>query len=438
MAPRNTKAKADDLARGLKEAATTTKHKDIYYSTGCTGLDLVLGGKHGCMGFRGGVMVGIEATKGGGKSFLATETIASNFHAARRNGTEFAWEYIDKERRNRFDSEAMYGVKVADLANEPPETIEELDAHIGAWLKKADGPGIIVVDSLDAFSNAEVEDRAEKRIAAYESDKDLKDKGSYGMATQKFLSGEFFRTKMDDLARSGRTLITLHQMRANTEAGMFGKKEKHVGGYALDHWLDTMLSLKVVRKIVTGDKEKGTERHIGNVVMADTKFKSTSARPGRQFMYVLLFEYGIDNIGSNIDYLFDLRPWSGQNIGELSSAAKSIRLGGQEPTPANVKAWLGSDLLDEYQKHLKDSTGSKAFQPGEPLEQWLEGNYPEKHAEYMGAFNGKTYTREELILACEADSVMAKELEERVIAKWEAIESQAREVAIGGRKPKFA
>lgn len=433
---RSAKQKADELAKGLKDIHNVS-HVDKYYPTGCTGLDLVLGGNKGCMGFRAGVMIGIEATKGGGKSFLATETIATNAHAAKRNGTKFEWDYIDKERRNRFDAQTMYGMQVTDLSTQPPETIEELDAHIGLWLKKSDNPGICVVDSLDAFSNLEVEARADTRMKDYEANKDFKKEGTFGMATQKFLSGEFFRTKMDDLARSGKTIITLHQMRANTDAGMFGKKEKHVGGYALDHWLDTMLSLKVVRKIVTGDKALGTERHIGNVVMGDTKFKATCARPGRSFMFVLLFEYGIDNIGSNIDYLFDLRPWSGANIGELSSAANSIRWNGTEPTPSNIKKWLGDDLLDEYQAHLKDSTGSKAFQPGEPLEQWLDGFHPDKLEEYRKTFDSKTYTREELILACESDPAMNDQLIQRVIDKWEAIEDKAREVAIGGRKPKF-
>ena len=86
---------------------------------------------------------------------------------------------------------------------------------------------------------------------------------------------------------------------------------------------------------------------------------------------------------------------------------------------------------------MKATTGSKAFQPGEPLLNWLAEAYPEKANEFAKTFDSKTYTREELILACENDKDMGSELVARVIAKWEAIEAEAKEVAVGGRKPKF-
>ena len=51
----------------------------VYFTTGCTLLDLSIGGGAG-MGFRGGTLVNLVAVEGAGKTQLAAECIAHNFH----------------------------------------------------------------------------------------------------------------------------------------------------------------------------------------------------------------------------------------------------------------------------------------------------------------------------------------------------------------------
>ena len=433
MAPKKAERLKEQLLR--KDAPAS---EAVYFTTGCTLLDLSIGGGAG-MGFRGGTLVNLVAVEGAGKTQLAAECIAHNFH--KRKDKAFWHEYLDREHRFSFDTEGMWGVTVCDKAKECPDTIEEWDGHLGNLLEAHSTPGIVVTDSLDAFSTEETEARADQREGQVKRGDDIKQDGSYTISTgtPKFLS-ETLRIRMAQAAKSNSLILLLSQVRTKLGAMAFDpNKLQRNGGKALDHWCNDIIWLKVVRYITVGDKKSGTERKIGAVVKAWGQ-KSSSARPYREVFYSILFAYGIDNVGSNLDFLYNLRDYEGQNIGDLNKNAQAIRWdGGEEYTLAAAKRWLeanggeGLDLLGDYQAHLKDCTGSRTFQIGELLDKWLEGNHPELYAKFTANFYPATHDREALIAKIEADSDLEAELTRRVIAKWEAIEAAAMPV----RKPKF-
>lgn len=304
------KDKAAETRKRLMEGEPKSPSSSpVFFTTGCTLQDLVLGGGQG-MGYRAGTLVNVVAINQGGKSQGAAETVAHNYHRAKTDPllSGFWWNYIIRERRWSFDTKAAYGVEVASLENPYPHTIEEWDGFIGNLMDKAKGPGITVTDSLDAFSTEETEARAEERQKLVAAGKDVELDGSYTVKTgTPALLSETLRIRMDQAAKSNTLMLVLSQVRTKLDASKWDPdKLTRNGGKALDHWCNDVVWLKPLRKLYVGKEADGTERCVGIVGKLWTT-KSSTPRPYRECVYTLLFDYGLDNIGSNIDYLFSLR-----------------------------------------------------------------------------------------------------------------------------------
>jgi len=412
----------------------------VRFTTGCTLMDLVVGGGQG-MGWKGGTLINLVAIEGGGKTQLTAESIAHNYHA--KKGQGFWHRFIDREHRFSFDTERMFGMTVCDRSEWVPDTIEELDGVLTKLLTEAKNPGMIVVDSLDAFSTEETEVRAEKRMKQVDAGSDVKQDGSYTVTTgtPKFLS-ESLRITMADAARSQTAVILLSQVRAKLNAAQFDpNKLNRNGGKALDHWCDTIGWLKPLRFFGVGSEKDGTYRDTGCVVKFWTT-KSSTPRPFRECIYTILFDYGIDNIGSNLDFLFNLRdPKTGAlrdpnaaPTGAFKDVEREILIPwqeGAEKTRESVIAWLESIGRIQEARDTKKAEDGKATLSLAWLDEWIAKD-PEFQAAYVAQF--PSYTREQLIRAIEDDPEMGKELERRVVDKWNQIE----EAAASNRKGKFS
>lgn len=412
----------------------------VRFTTGCTLLDLNVGGGQG-MGWKGGTLINVVAVEGGGKTQLTAESIAHNFHEKRGQG--FWHKFIDREHRFSFDTDSMFGMTVCDRSEWVPDTIEELDGYLSKLLAQAKAPGMIVVDSLDAFSTEETEARADKRMEQVDAGEDIKQDGSYTVTTgtPKFLS-ESLRITMADAAKSQTAVILLSQVRTKLGAMQFdSNKFNRNGGKALDHWCDTILWLKPIHDLTVGSKDDGSFRKVGAVVKAWTT-KASTPRPYRECIYSILFDYGIDNIGSNVDFLFNLRdPKTGalrdpdsKKYGVAKDTTKEALISwreGAEKTPEAVTAWLQElGKLDEAKADRKAEAGH-ARMSLEWMDAWIAKD-PELHAAYVERF--PVYTRDQLIRAIEADKDMEAELVRRTVAKWEAVEA----MAASNRRSKFS
>ena len=411
----------------------------VYFTTGCTLQDIVLGGGLG-MGYRAGTLVNVVAINQGGKSQGAAECIAHNYHKSKKEGADaFWWDYIIRERRWSFDTMSTYGVEVASLDNPYPKTIEAWDGWIGNKMDQAKSPGIIVTDSLDAFSTDETEERAETRQKQVAKGDDVELKGSFTIKTgTPALLSETLRIRMDQAQRSNTLLLVLSQIRTKLDATQWDPdKLIRNGGKALDHWCNEVVWLKPLRKLYVGKESDGSERCVGVVVRMWTT-KSSTPRPYRECIYTVLFDYGIDNIGSNIDYLFNLRnPKSGAFWG--SEERKSDRRDdvcpltiewsvGKPKNLETVKAWLVS--VEKLDACVADCKAEKKMISMSYLESWIA-----RDSEALDAFRKEfpCYTRDQLIKAVEESEEMALELERRVLEKWERIEQEA----ASHRKRKF-
>jgi len=303
--------------------------QDIRFSTGSTILDLIVGGASGIFGYPVGKFVNIVGDKSAGKSFLCTELVASAYHSIPKK--QFKWVYDDCEAGYSFNTQEMYGFDIMG-EHEASATVEEAFVNITNFDNnlKAGQFGIYVLDSLDGLTSDEQDEQAAARVKTVNAGKSY-DKGTYGIGKPKYLSREFFPQLCSAIQDKNILVIIVSQVRENIDPFSF-EKYKRNGGKALDFYAHTVLWLATLKKI----KEK--DRPIGVVIKVKTT-KSKTPRPFREGVFSIVFDYGVDNVGGNLDYLYDLRTPSG----ELTPAAKSIIWGDGDiikPSLVTIKKWL--------------------------------------------------------------------------------------------------
>lgn len=385
-----------------------TGRDEVRFSTGCRLFDMMVGGSKGVYGIPAGKFINVIGDKSAGKSLLCTEFIANAYHTI----PNFKWVYDDCESGYTFDTESMYGFDISNGGESfvNSTTVEEAFCNISDFADglKDDECGIYILDSLDGLTSQEQDDRAEERLKAFHSDKAF-DKGSYGMGKQKYLSQEFFPQLCSKIQDKNVLVIIVSQIRDNVDMFSFEKYTRS-GGKAMDFYAHSVIWLATMKKITRRD------RVVGTVVKAKTT-KSKTPRPFRECVFSLLFDYGVDNIGTNIDYLYDLRTPQG----ELNTKSKSIQwdsTGGLDLQ--SLKAFLEDwGLVNKFES-------SKYFDGKYNADDVFE--FIQKRKEYRELYSqsfGESMSRDELIAWVE-DNDKSKELEDRVESKWESIEDEIR------------
>jgi recombination protein RecA len=386
----------------------------VFLSTGADLLDLVVGGGVGD-GYPEGKIVNLVGDKSSGKTFLACEVIAAGVHRLKE---KFKWAYDDCESGFTHDTKALYGVQI--IPKDPKQrrrsrTVEDLYGNVRQFCGTLgkDEVGIYVCDSLDGLTSVAGMKRADARYDAFEKEAEFKE-GSYMMDKAKFLSQEFFPQVAEFIETQRCLLIIISQVRDNIEGGMFEAKYVRAGGKAMDFYCHTVMWLAQQTKILT----KG--RAVGAVVKAKTT-KSKTPRPFRECSFSFLFDYGLDNVGSNLDFLFDLRGDSGL----LLKTAQEIVWKGKPQTVENL-----TDFIVENGHEGAFKEKYRNWKKSDMLA--FIGATPALEALFVDTF-GFPRTREELIDYIE-EKGLQDELTERVVEKWEALEDAVRTK----RAPKYA
>lgn len=400
-----------------KEPEVAAHIQQEYMRTGCDLLDLLIGGDKGVYGLPYGTILNIIGDKSAGKSFVKNEIMAANYWKFR---DRFVFHSDDAESGDTFDSMRLYNVdlhpdehKIGPKRIGDSATVEQMDAQVSLVLQSMEPGqvGIYALDSLDGLSDATREEMEANRLKLLKAGETVEDPGDYGAQIAKFMSQQFFRTKHKKLRDAQLSVIIVSQIRENMKAGTYGQKWTVSCGKALEFYAHTRIFLKTIYQIKKGD------RVIGVYVSASTT-KSKTPRPYRTVYFTIFFDYGIDNIGSNLDFLFDLR---GKD-GELTKAAKEITWSetAREKNRDNFVAWLTEKKLLEECLAAKKKTKS-SLSVADILE-WVEAD-PKRQEAFDREF-GKTYTRVELIDLIEKkeNKAMREELTRRVREKWERIE----------------
>ena len=398
----------------------TKEIKNIQFECGCRLLDMVIGGNKNIFGAPAGQFINIVGDKSAGKTFLSNEFIA---WAHYNFGKKFKWVYDDCESGYSFDTESMYGFEIMPKDEKDrvhSENVEECFCNISKFAKELNKNecGIYVIDSLDGLTSYEDDERAEERLKKFDEGKGAKlDKGTYAMGKQKYLSKEFFPQLCSVIENKNILVIIISQIREKIDTMSFEKYSRS-GGKAMDFYAHSVIWLAGAKKILR------KETPVGNVVKAKTT-KSKTPRPFRECFFNFLYDYGLDEIGTNIDYLFDLRT----DKGELNKKASAIKWDGDNDfDKKSLKEFLEEfELLEKFENSkYYDMDGTDA----ENMFAFIQSK-----KDYKSKFNekfGDTMTRDELIEYVEENG-LEDELKNRVTEKWEAFEDSIK----SNRKKKY-
>jgi len=391
----------DEIRNVIMNGTEETKPKQFYAPTGSFLLDLCVGGGVG-YGYPYGKIINIVGDKAASKSFLLCELIAANYY---RYGKNFKWVYDDCESGFTFDTKNLYGFEIMpqDSAERTKSsTVEELYVNVRSFAEslKPNEVGIYGVDSLDGLTSKELDELADEHYKKAQEGKEAK-QNSYRMGKAKYLSQEFFPQMAGILEKTNCLLVIISQVRENVEPMSF-EKYVRTGGKAMDFYAHTVLWLAMVNKV----KAKGIV--VGATIKAKTT-KSKTPRPFREIYFDLKFDYGVDDIATNLDYLFDFRT----DKGELVKGAEAS-WDGKELNLENLKQFLiENGVEEEYRKTVKPT-----LKKSEVVE-WLSNNEKLKD-KFNQQFMAKM-GRNELISFIE-NNHLEKELQKRVEEKWETIE----------------
>lgn len=393
----------------------------VYFQTGVKLIDMVMGGAKGVYGSPAGRILNICGDKSAGKTFICNEIIANAHY---KYGDKFKWMYADCERGYSFDTETLYGFDIHTEESDAPSNVEEAFYCITKFAEslKKDEYGVYVLDSLDALTSDEQDKRAEERIEAIEKDKEMK--GTFGMGKAKYLSQEFFPQLCKVLEDKNILLIIVSQIRDNTDMFSFEKYSRS-GGKALDFYCSMVIWLATAKKLTYEEGEKKA------ILGGTNKLKVTKGkvpRPYRECFYTFMFDYGIDNITTGVDYLFDIRT----KTGDISAPAAKMCEWEKDENKKRmegpvVRQWIiDNKWYDDYRATLKE---------GERYSLSSAMTFIKSNEEISKKFD------EEFAIAMDRDSLiqyiidndLEEELDKRVEEKWEEFESKLST----GRKPKY-
>lgn len=266
-------------------ASGADKEKLDFFSTGCGLIDEALGG-----GFVLGRVSNVVGDRSSGKTLLAMESSA-NFASVYQDG---AIRYGEAE--EAFDppyAEAL-GIPMDRIElnkdGAPLTTVEEWFDDLHRWLDALKGrPGLYIIDSLDALSDAAEMERGFEE-------------GSFGGNKPKQV-GKLFRMSVDRLAHERAHLMVISQLRDKLGVS-FGETKTRSGGKALDFYATHIMWLaekaKMKRKI--GE----VERIVGVEVQAYVK-KNKVGLPFRKADYSVLYGYGVDDLMAMAEWLYEVK-----------------------------------------------------------------------------------------------------------------------------------
>jgi len=257
-----------------------------YLSTGCTLLDLAISDTYPG-GFGAGRINHLWGTESSSKSVLVAEILG----AAQRKGGKAT--LIETE--GTFDesrAEDLFGVDTRKLKYISPEKgniktelsieylFDELLTKMEDEAAKTKAPCVGAVDSLSAIPSMPEIERG-------------MGEATYGTDRAQALS-RGFRKHVWRMNRSGLGMVFVDQSRDKI-AGFGGKTFS--GGNALRFFASTRVMTQVVKTLINKHKKP-----IGIRVKAKIE-KNKIAPPYREIEFIIRFDYGIDDIATNLDWL---------------------------------------------------------------------------------------------------------------------------------------
>ena len=323
---------AKELAQecGVKELPPVVN----YCSTGSTLLDYAISNKRDG-GIPLGRIVHIFGGTGTCKSVMASTILG---YAQRAGMLSY---YGDLERT--FDSKfaTLYGLDYNNLTNVEdfvegnwPETLE---AFFDEWLTKIIYSDGIKKKKLDTRSKIIVTDTVTVLPAKIEMEKKMDEQGFGAYRAKQLHLG--FRKYLKAIVDSNTTLVVIDQTRDNVKSSFGG--EIVPGGRALEFEASVRVYLKIDTII-----KNSSDKVIGIWVNFRID-KNKVGPPLREGRFRILFDYGLDDISSNIYFLSE--QIHGEKEGQKLTA--KLSLFEEEKT---LKSWIPYIEENNLEDKLKD------------------------------------------------------------------------------------
>jgi RecA/RadA recombinase len=271
---------------------------ETFISTGSTLLDLAIsGGRIRGGGIPGGILVEIFGPSGAGKTVLLCELAG----AVQRQGGEI--KFNDPEARLNKQFAQIFNFDLEDEDYRTPDLIPEVFKSVRKWEPK-DKTKIngVFADSLAALSTD------------MEMSKDEGDK--MGMRRAKEFSEECRKT-CRILTKNNILMVCSNQVRQNSDAGPYGLKYKSPGGEALPFYAS--LRLRCIGASKIKDEKTINGKKINRVIGIETSievFKSSVWKPYRQASVFIMFDYGIDDIRANLQFVKQMTKATTYTVGD--------------------------------------------------------------------------------------------------------------------------
>lgn len=280
----------DQQMRSRKKVAKEKQFEgstSVMISTGSTLLDLAIsGGRIRGGGIPGGILVEIFGPSGAGKTVLLCEIAG----AVQRAGGQIMFH--DPEARLNKQFAKMFDLDTDSMAYTTPNTIPEVFASVREW---------------EPLSNAHINGVFADSLAALSTDMEMesKDGDKMGMRRAKEFSEELRRT-CRILVEKNLLMVCSNQVRMNLDAGPYGQKYISPGGEAIGFYSSLRLRASKAQKIK--EKVKVAGKEVSRVVGVETEievFKSSIWKPHRTAKIIIVFDYGIDDIAANLQFIKD-------------------------------------------------------------------------------------------------------------------------------------
>ena len=295
----------DDIKNVINDRPLTKIKPSV--STGSTMLNLACSDDP-FAGFMQGSYYLLVGDSSSGKTFLSMTCFAEA--CLNDEFKDHRLIYDDVENGCLMDVERFFGTQVKERLEAPkydneglPEhstKVEEFYYNIHNAIEEGK-PFIYVLDSMDGLSSESEQEKFNEQKAAFEKGKTTA--GSYGDGKAK-KNSENLRKIMSDLKRTNSILIIISQTRDNL--GMGFEKKTRSGGKALRFYATNEIWTSVAGKI--NKTVDGTPRHIGNYIKAQIRKNRTSGW-SNDVKLSIYPSYGIDDVGSCIDYLIEEGHW---------------------------------------------------------------------------------------------------------------------------------
>lgn len=314
-------------------------------STGSTLLDLAIsGGRFREGGIPLGVFVEVFGPSGTGKTVLLSQ-IAGNMQ---RHGGKIMFH--DPEARLNKQFAAMFGLDQGEIEYTQPDTVTEVFKSVRGWLPEDEGLYGVFADSLAALSTN------------LELDKEEGDK--MGMRRAKEFSEELRKT-CRIIAQRGVLMVASNQIRQSGEA--MGPKYKSPGGEAIGFYASLRLRCSypfqgkklTVKRTIQG---KEHQRVVGVKTEIEV-FKSSVWKPFRSAEVYILFDYGIDDIRANLQFVKSTRKDAVYRLGEVKlgkSMDRAIRTVEEEGLEKELKTHV-IDLWNEIEETFTEKRKPKEW-----------------------------------------------------------------------------